>query len=104
MRLVERLGDVTHRTFETQLRAVGSDDAARLLAAMLKRVEAEISESRSVGVTEDAKHATLFTQLCDLDFSQLSCPGLRIRDYSCNHNQRRVQVKISFTGLQDFQD
>jgi hypothetical protein len=66
---------VTHRAFETQFGAVGSDDATRFLTAMLKRVEAEISQSRSVGVTEDSKHATLFTQLCDLDFSQLSCPG-----------------------------
>jgi hypothetical protein len=27
----------------------------------------------------NSKHATLFPQLCDLDFSQLVCPGLLAR-------------------------
>jgi hypothetical protein len=30
-------------------------------------------------VSVNSKHATLFTQLCDLDFSQLICPGLPAR-------------------------
>src|SRR6185369_17409419 len=79
MRLVECFVDVTHRALEPQLRAIRRDDAARFLPAMLKRVEAEISQSCSIGVAVDSKHATLFTQLSDLDFSQLSCPGLRAR-------------------------
>jgi hypothetical protein len=81
MRLVEGFVDVTHRAFEAQLGAVGRDDAARFLAAMLKRVKAEVSQSCSIRVAVDSKHATLFTQLSDLDFSQLSCPGCGLGDY-----------------------
>src|ERR1044072_4446433 len=94
MRLIECLVDVTHRAFEAQLRTIGNDDAARFLAAMLKRVEAEVSQSGSVRVTEDSKHATLFTQLCDLDFSQLSCPGLRFGDNGGNHNKTRLKSSL----------
>jgi len=45
MSLIEGLGNVTHRALESQLSAIRRDDAARLLAAMLQRVEAEISQS-----------------------------------------------------------
>jgi hypothetical protein len=79
MRLIKRFVDMTHGALEAQLGAIRSDDAARFLAAMLKRVEAEISQSRSIRVAVDTKHATLFTQLSDLDFSQLICPGLPAR-------------------------
>src|SRR4051794_40528364 len=79
MRLVEGVGNVTHRALEAQLRAIRCDDATRFLAAMLKRVEAEISQSCSFRVSVDSKHSTLFTQLCDLDFSQLIYPGLPAR-------------------------
>src|SRR3954454_3219874 len=88
MRLVEGFVDVTHRAFEAQLSTVRRDDAARFLAAMLKRVQAEISQSCSIRVAVDSKHATLFTQLSNLDFSQLSCPGLRARGLRGNDNRR----------------
>jgi hypothetical protein len=79
MRLVEGFGNVTHRALEAQLGAVRRDDAARFLSAMLQRVQAEIRQSGSVRVAVNSKHSTLFTQLSDLDFSQLSCPGLPVR-------------------------
>jgi hypothetical protein len=67
---------VPHRFFETQLNAVRSDDATRFLATVLKRVQTEVSQSRGLGVSVYSENATLFTQLVDLDFSQLSFPGL----------------------------
>jgi hypothetical protein len=79
MRLIEGFGDVTHRALESQINAIRSNDAARLLAAMLKRVQTEVSQSCSIRVAVNSKHATLFTQLCDLDFSQLFRPGLPVR-------------------------
>jgi hypothetical protein len=86
MGLVKCLVNVTHRAFESQFSTIRSNDTARLLAAMLKRVEAEISQSCSVRMAVDSEHATLFTQLCDLDFCQLSCPGLLARGLRRNHN------------------
>ena len=75
MCLVERFGNVAHRAFHTKLGAVRSDDPARLLAAMLQCVQTQISQTRGIGMTVDSENTTLFTQLTDLDFSQLSCPG-----------------------------
>src|SRR6185503_1691348 len=86
MGLVEGLVNVTHCAFESQLSAIRSNDAARLLAAMLKRIQAEISQSCSVRMAINSEHATLFPQLCDLDFCQLSCPGLLVRGLRRNHN------------------
>src|SRR6185436_3053899 len=75
MRLIERFGNVTHRAFNAKFSTIGSNDSARLLAAMLKRVQTQISQTRRFGMSVDAENTTLFTQLIDLDFSQLSCPG-----------------------------
>ena len=43
--------------------AVEGNDARRLLAAMLERVQAEHGERRGVGVTEDAENTALLAQL-----------------------------------------
>lgn len=42
---------------------------------MLKRVHSEVSQSRSFGMSVDSEDATLFAELGDLDFSQLSFPN-----------------------------
>ena len=59
----------------SQFRTVGSDDAARFLSPVLKRVQTKVSQSSGVGMSEDSEDATLFTELVDLDFSQLSFPN-----------------------------
>ena len=69
-RLIERFRDVSHLSFEPQLDAVGSYDAAGFLAAVLQRIKAEIGQSRGVRVAVDAEDTTLFTELVDLDFGQ----------------------------------
>ena len=61
-RLIEGLSDVAHRSFQAQLFTVRSNYAARLLATMLQRVEAEISQPCRVRMSIDAEHATLFMQ------------------------------------------
>jgi hypothetical protein len=63
-------------------------------------------------VAKDSKHATLFTQLCDLDFSQLILSwfaGSGITAAIITKRRLRVYYWIRFTefsltGLQDFQD
>jgi hypothetical protein len=67
MRLTESVGNVTHRTFESQLGAVGSNDATRLLPAVLKRVQAKVGQSGCIGMSEDSENTTLFTEFVDLD-------------------------------------
>jgi hypothetical protein len=69
---------VTHRFFESQFRTSRCDDATRFLSAVLKRVQPEISQSRSIGMSVNSEDATLFAEFVDLDFSQLSCPDLRL--------------------------
>src|SRR5712692_2607587 len=53
---------MAHRALSRQPLAVGRDHAARFLAAMLQRVQAEIGQTRGLRVPVDAKHAALFTQ------------------------------------------
>ena len=72
VRLIESIGDVTHLAFHSELHAVGSNDATRFLAAMLQRVQAEVSQSRGVRMSVDSENTTLFTQLVDLDFHALT--------------------------------
>src|SRR5205814_9825015 len=60
--LIESFRDIAHRALSHQTLAVGRDHAARFLAAMLQRVQAEISQARGFGVAVNAKHATLFTK------------------------------------------
>src|ERR1041385_5803497 len=69
MSLAECFGHVTHRAFETQFGAVGSDDAARFLPSMLKRVQTEVSQSRGFRMSIDSENTTLFMQFVVLVFS-----------------------------------
>ncbi len=68
---VEHVGDVTHRTRDTHLRAVGSGNACALLAAVLQRVQAEVGHVGRFGMPEDAEDAALFSELVHL----LLCAG-----------------------------
>src|ERR1051326_730122 len=95
MRLVEGFVDVTHGALESQLVTIRSDDAARLLAAMLKRVQAKIGQSCRFGMSVNSEDATLFTQLADLDFGQLSCPGFAGSGYGGNHNTADCICRLS---------
>jgi mono/diheme cytochrome c family protein len=69
---------MTHGFFESQLRSVGSDNATRFLSPVLERVQTEVRQSRGVGMSINSEDATLFTELVDLDFSQLSRPDFAI--------------------------
>src|SRR5216684_2898885 len=60
--LIKSFRDIAHRALSHQTLAVGRDHATRFLAAMLQRVQAEISQARGFRVAVDAKHAALFTQ------------------------------------------
>jgi hypothetical protein len=48
---------------EVELRAVTRNDAGGFLAAMLKRVEAEIGEVGGFGMTEDAEDTTFIVEM-----------------------------------------
>jgi hypothetical protein len=58
---VEDLGDEPHRALGAE-QAVGGDDAARLLPAVLELVEPEVREARRVVVPVDAEHAALVAE------------------------------------------
>ena len=73
--LIECLGDVSHLACLPEFDAVGSDNAARLLPTVLQCVQTQVSQARGIRVTVNPEDATLFTQLADLDFRQLSCPN-----------------------------
>ena len=78
MRLIKSLVYMAHGFFESQFRTVGRDNATRFLSSVLERVQTEVSQSRGVGMSVNSEDATLFTELVDLDFSQLSCPDFAI--------------------------
>ena len=60
--LGEMVADEAKLAFRVELAAIEADDARRLLAAMLERVEAERRERRGVGVAQNAEHPALFAQ------------------------------------------
>ncbi len=60
VRLIERVADVSHFALESQFSTVGSDDAARFLPTMLKRVQAQIGQSRRFRMSVDSEDTTLF--------------------------------------------
>src|SRR5215213_2110493 len=68
--LVEDLGDEPHGALLPEHRAVGGDDAARLLPAVLQLVEAEVGEPRGVVVPVDAEHAALVAEAAPQDFAR----------------------------------
>jgi hypothetical protein len=51
-----------HAPLGVEMLAVEADDARRLLAAMLERMEAERGQGRGVGMIEDTKDPALFVQ------------------------------------------
>ena len=61
--VAEIIADQTDRTVRVELRAVEGDNAGRLLAAMLQRVEAEGSECGRVLVAENAENSAFFLEL-----------------------------------------
>jgi hypothetical protein len=73
--LRERFRDVSHLAFLAEFDAVGRNNATRLLAAMLQRIQTQVSQPRSIRMTVNSEDATLFSQLADLDFRQLNCPN-----------------------------
>ncbi len=60
--IAEDVTDQTHMAFGGELRTVKGDDAGRLLAAMLKRVQAERRQGRGVVVAEDAEDPAFLMQ------------------------------------------
>ena len=68
--LVEDLGDEPHRALRAEHCAVGGDDAARLLPAVLQLVEAEVGEPRGVVVPVDAEHAALVAEAAPQDVAR----------------------------------
>src|SRR3989442_1295626 len=51
--LAEDLGDVAHPAMGDQRLTIGGDDAGRLLAAVLQRVQREVGKGRGLGVAVD---------------------------------------------------
>jgi hypothetical protein len=64
--LIERLGNMAHGPFQAQFSAIRRYDAARFLTAMLQGIQAQIAETRSIGVAMNSEHATLFAKLVQL--------------------------------------
>ena len=62
-RIGEGIADQTDMTLGMEAGAVEGNDARRLLAAMLERVQPEHGQRRGIGVTEDAKNTALLAQL-----------------------------------------
>ncbi len=63
--------DLAHRAVHVQLFAVARNDARRLLAAMLQRVQPEIGKVRRFRMAEDAKHTAFVVEVivCAGDFA-----------------------------------
>src|SRR5579884_790199 len=59
----EIVADQPHAAMRAELLAVIGDDAGRLLAAMLQRVQAERDQRRRLGVAVDAEHPAFFVEL-----------------------------------------
>ena len=55
----EDVGDRAHGLVRARGQAVGGDDAGRFLAAMLQRMQAEVSQLLRLRVREDRDHAAL---------------------------------------------
>ena len=58
----EMVADQADAALGMEMVAVEADDARRLLAAMLERVQAERGERRGIGMVEDAEDAALLVQ------------------------------------------
>ncbi len=60
--IAENVADEPDMALGGELRAVKGDDARRLLAAMLKRVQAERGQRRRIIMAKDAENAAFFVQ------------------------------------------
>src|SRR5262249_44038637 len=63
--LLKDVVDVPHPALDAQRRAVRGDYPGRLLAAVLKRVQAEIGQARRFIVAENAEYTTLFSEFVE---------------------------------------
>ena len=70
-RLIKLLGNVTHRSFQSQFRSVRHGDTARLLTAMLQRIESEVSQPCGICVSVDTEDATFVAKLVQQYLAQL---------------------------------
>ena len=59
---LKNIGHQAHAFFEMQFAPVARNDSGRFLAAMLQRVEAEVSHLRGFGMAEDAAHAAVIVE------------------------------------------
>ena len=71
--LVEVVADQAQAALRMEMRAVEGDDAGRLLAAMLQRVQAERGQSRRIVVAEHPEHAALLAE----GVAPAPVPGIR---------------------------
>ena len=76
----EVVADEAHAALGVEALAVEGDDAGRLLAAMLQRVQAERGDRGGVGMAEDAEHAALLVQpvVVEVDAAGRACDGLAL--------------------------
>ncbi len=63
----EILADMAKAAVGMELLAVIGDDAGRLLAAMLQRVQAERGQCRRLGMAPHAKHPAFFVRVVVID-------------------------------------
>jgi hypothetical protein len=61
--LIKGISNMAHREFLAKLTKVRTYDATRLLPAMLKCIQAEVSQPCGLSVSEDSKDATLVAKL-----------------------------------------
>ena len=61
----ENVGDVAHGLMGEDFTPLGSTDASRFLAAVLKGVEAEVRELGSLGVAVDGDNPAFFVKLVE---------------------------------------
>ena len=69
-RVAKIVADEAETAMGMEMAAVEGDDAGRLLAAMLQRVQAECGEGRGIGDIPDAEYAALLVELVVLRRSQ----------------------------------
>ncbi len=68
--------DQAHAFFEVQRRAIGRNDAGRLLAAVLECVEAKVGELGRFGVTENSRNAAMIVEMVVVDVVALDAVAL----------------------------
>ncbi len=77
------IADEAHMAFLMEALAIEGDDACCLLAAMLKRMQAECSQGGGIGVAENAEHAALFVQRVAVDLFIESGMRKRLNHPAC---------------------